>query len=204
MSRMCKRLRFWWRQDRAWQSGMWAGSRQRKREQSAPNYTNTVERWLSPLDPKEKAVRRTCTAIAKTVFQAKNNRVSIPNPWGLLWTLDMVWVTRLELAASNTPTAPCTFFASFLVRIVRFCKPNYTNNHIISVCSVYAVSRNGQFMWSKLPETASCFRGSPINKARESLILTFPKEEYIIISSGAQHAFLTRMLKHLKKRLLCW
>ena len=30
---------------------------------------------------------------------------------------------RLKLAASTTPAAPCEFFASFLVRIVRFCKP---------------------------------------------------------------------------------
>ena len=60
-----------------------------------------------------------------------------------------------------TPTAPCAFFASFLVRIVRFCKPNCTNNHIVSVCYVCSVSRNGQFMWSILPKTASCFWGSP-------------------------------------------
>ena len=40
-------------------------------------------------------------------------------------------------------------------------------------------------MWSKFPETASCFRGSPINKARESLLLTFVKKWYIIIPTGA-------------------
>ena len=67
----------------------------------------------------------------------------------VLWTPFIVWATRLELATSTTPTAPCAFFASFLVRIVRFCKPNRTNNHIVSVCSVYSVSRNGQNMWSK-------------------------------------------------------
>jgi len=59
-------------------------------------------------------------------------------------------VTKLELAASTTPTAPCEFFASFLVRIVRFCKPNCTNNSVYSVCSVYSVSRNGQNMWSNV------------------------------------------------------
>ena len=71
----------------------------------------------------------------------------------------------LELTTYTTPTAPCEFFVSFLVRIVRFCKPNCTNNPVYSVCSVYSVSRNGQFMWSKLPETASCFRGAKTKRS---------------------------------------
>ena len=57
---------------------------------------------------------------AKTLTR-KNK--SLPNS-SVLWTPFIVWVTRLELATSTTPTAPCAFFASFLVRIVRFCKPN--------------------------------------------------------------------------------
>ena len=65
-----------------------------------------------------------------------------------LWTLDMVWVTRLELAASTTPTATWTFFWSFYLFLDLFATEKMTVRALVASCLRVLRSCLWSCMWS--------------------------------------------------------